>query len=209
MAVQVDFMKITILKFIFPLLAFSTVVVAEPIKVVFLGDSVTAGYGVAKENSYPALLQKKLIKKHPGLEVVNAGISGATTASAIANLKWQLRRPFQVLVLCLGGNDGLRGLKVENSEKNLSKVISMAQEKKIKILLIGMKIPENYGADYGKKFEAMYPRLAKKYKTTFMPFLLKDVATEKSLNLPDGIHPNEKGYEKVADNVLPYLERLL
>ena len=182
---------------------------AEPVKVVFLGDSVTAGYGVAKEKAYPALLEKKLKKKYSEIEVVNAGISGATTASAIANLKWQLRRPFQVLVLCLGGNDALRGLKVENSEKNLSKVISMAQEKKIKVLLVGMKVPKNYGAKYLKNFEAMYPRLAKKHKTAFMPFLLKDVATVKSLNLPDGIHPNEEGYKKIADNVLPYLEKLL
>ena len=182
---------------------------AKTVKIVALGDSVTAGYGVAKADAYPALLQKALEKKHPDIQVVNAGISGATTASAVSNIKWQLRRPFELLILCLGGNDGLRGLKLKQSEENLSKAIVMVQKKGIKVLLVGMKIPKNYGSAYRKKLEAMYPRLAKKHKVSYMPFLLKDVGGVKDLNLPDGIHPNEKGYIKITENLLPYVEKLL
>lgn len=200
-----------ILKTVFFLIFFLNiqVIYAKEIKIVALGDSVTAGYSVAKENAYPAILQKKLRPKYPGIKIINAGISGATTASAISNLKWQLRQNFDVLILCLGGNDGLRGLKLEKSQENLSNVIKMAQAKNIKVLLVGMKIPKNYGEDYRNKFDQMYISLATKFKLTFMPFLLQDVATNKLLNLADGIHPNEKGYLKIADNLLPYIEKLL
>lgn len=177
--------------------------------VVALGDSVTQGYGVAKSSAYPALIEQKLKKRHPKIKVINAGISGATTASAISNLKWQLKRPFDVLVICLGGNDGLRGLNLKQSEKNLSEAIDLAKKNKVKVLLVGMKIPENYGLKYRKQFEGIYKKLAKKHKVPLMPFLLKDVGAVKSLNLPDGIHPNEKGYEKIAVNLLPYIEKLL
>jgi len=177
--------------------------------IVALGDSVTSGYGVAKEQAYPYLLETALQKSHPGSKVVNAGIAGATTASAISNLKWQLRRPFDILILCLGGNDGLRGLKLKQSKKNLEKAITMAREKGIKVLLVGMEIPKNYGESYRKEFRSLYKDLARVHKIPFMPFLLKDVGAVKSLNLPDGIHPNEKGYQKVTENLLPYVEKLL
>ena len=177
--------------------------------IVALGDSVTAGYGVAKEEAYPFLLEKKLQKKFPGAKVINAGISGATTASAISNLRWQMKRKFDLLILCLGGNDGLRGLNLKNSKNNLSRAITVAKENGIKVLLVGMKIPKNYGGQYRKEFEAMYPALAKKHNVPLMPFLLKDVGAVKSLNLPDGIHPNAKGYKIVAENIFPIVEKLL
>lgn len=177
--------------------------------IVALGDSVTAGYGVAKQEAYPALLEVALKKKNPNIKVINAGISGATSANAISNLKWQMRRPFDILILCLGGNDGLRGLKLKQTEENLSKAINIALEKNIKVLLVGMRIPQNYGKKYQSDFFKMYKRLAKKHKISYMPFLLKDVALNDELNLPDGIHPNEKGYKKVAENILPYVEKML
>lgn len=182
---------------------------AEKITIVAMGDSVTAGYGVAKEKAWPALLEKKLKREHENIKVINAGISGATTASAVSNLKWQLKRKFQILILCLGGNDGLRGLDLKQSEKNLAKAISMAKSSGAKVLLVGMKLPKNYGEDYRKQFSNIYPRLAKEHKVSFMPFLLKDVGGIKDLNLPDGIHPNEKGYQKVVENIFPYVEKLL
>ena len=132
------------LKIIF-LLLIAPSLFANSLKIVALGDSVTVGYGVAKQDAYPAVLQKKLQKKYPGLQVINAGSSGSTTASAISSLKWQLKHPFQILILCLGGNDGLRGLKLESSEKNISKVIAMSQANGIKVLLVGMRIPKIMG----------------------------------------------------------------
>jgi len=198
-------MKLSILLCLF----FPFALVASPVRVVALGDSLTEGYGVSKSSSYPALLQKRLEKDYPGIVIVNAGISGATTASGVSNLKWQLKKPFDLLILCLGGNDGLRGLPLQNSKKNLSKTLKLAKENGVKVILAGMKIPLNYGVKYRKEFEKIYQDLAKEHNVSFIPFLLKGVGGVKALNLPDGIHPNEKGYEKVVDNVLPYVRKLL
>lgn len=191
--------------FTFSLGAFS----AESVRIVFLGDSLTAGYGVAKESAYPSLVEKLLQEKGHEVEVINAGISGSTTASALSRLKWQLRSPFQVLVLALGANDGLRGLSVGNARKNLSKTIELAKSKNIKVLLVGMKMPKNYGKRYRQGFSEMFPKLAKEHEVLLMPFLLDGVGGVKELNQPDGIHPNEKGYKVISQKILPYIERLL
>jgi len=187
----------------------SGAVQAEPV-VLCLGDSLTEGYGVAPEQSYPSLLEKRLRGDgHPELRVVNAGISGSTTASAVSRLRWQLRAKPDVVVLALGGNDGLRGLELSQTEKNLDGAITLAKSKGVRVVLAGMKIPPNYGADYTRRFEAMYPALARKHEVALIPFLLEGVAARPELNLPDGIHPNASGYEIVVETVLESLAPLL
>ena len=178
-------------------------------KIVVLGDSIADGFGVAKERAYPALLESSLKAKGHSVQVINAGISGSTTASALSRLKWQLRDKPKILVLELGGNDGLRGIDVDASKQNLSKAILLATKSGVQVLLTGMKLPQNYGKKYRLQFESMFQDLSKKHKTAFMPFLLEGVGGVPEFNLADGIHPNEKGHQKIADNLLPYIEKLL
>jgi acyl-CoA thioesterase-1 len=186
----------------FCLFSFSTF--AETI--LFLGDSLTEGYRLAKEEAYPALIEKKLKKEHEDIKVINGGVSGATSASGMKRLDWYLKAKPDIMVLALGANDGLRGLKVKDTEKNLSSVIEKAHNRGIKVILAGMKMPTNYGEPYRSHFEEMFPKLAKKYKIKLIPFLLEDVAIKKELNLSDGIHPNAKGHEVMARTVLKVLE---
>lgn len=178
--------------------------------VLCLGDSLTEGFGVAPEQSYPSLLERRL--RAGGREdarVVNAGISGSTTASAVSRLRWQLRAEPDVVILALGGNDGLRGLDLEQTRRNLSEAIALARSKDVRVVLAGMKLPPNYGPDYTRRFEAIFPALAEQHGVALIPFLLEDVAAKPELNLPDGIHPNARGYEVVVDNVLETLLPLL
>lgn len=169
--------------------------------IVFLGDSLTEGYGVAKESSFPSLIQKKLDQEKLVVKVVNAGISGSTTASALSRLTWQLKQNPDVLFLALGANDGLRGLPIAQSRENLSKAIELAKSKNVKVILAGMLMPPNYGEKYRKEFEGLFKELAKKYQLVFVPFLLEGVAGKSELNLPDGIHPNEAGHKVIADKI--------
>lgn len=175
----------------------------EPIVIVALGDSLTEGYGLTKEEAYPALLQERLQRTFPQVKVINAGVSGSTSASGESRLKWQLKNKPQMLFLALGANDGLRGQNVDALKKNLDKTIQLAKANNVYVILAGMKIPLNYGDDYRKKYEAIFPALAKTHKVDLVPFLLEGVATNKALNLPDGIHPNAEGYKKIADALLP------
>lgn len=177
-----------------------------PLIMAVIGDSLVDGYGLPKSKLFPALIEEKL-KQHfnQASEVINSGIDGSTTASALSRLKWIEKRHPQVIMIVLGGNDGLRGLPLKDSQKNLAETIEYAQSKNIKVILAGMKLPTNYGAEYRNQFEKLYQELAEKYQLIFIPFVLKDVATVKELNLPDGIHPNEKGHQKVADLVYPYV----
>jgi acyl-CoA thioesterase I len=174
--------------------------------VLILGDSLTEGYRLAKEEAYPYLVEQELKKTHPKIKVINGGVSGATTASAMKRLDWYLKAKPEYMVLALGANDGLRGLKVSEAEKNLSQVIEKAKSRNIEVILAGMEIPSNYGEKYRQNFRVIYPRLAKKYELTLIPFLLEDVATVKELNLTDGIHPNAKGHKVMAKTVIKYLE---
>lgn len=179
-------------------------------KIVFLGDSLTEGYGVDKENAYPSIIQKELDEKDPGkYKVINGGVSGSTTASGISRLRWFLKAKPSILVLALGANDGLRGIKVSESKKNLEKVIQLAQESDLKIILCEMHLPTNYGKEYRVSFNKMFKEVQKKYKTGFIPFLLDGVGGKKEMNIEDGIHPNIKGHKKVAQNVLKYLREYL
>lgn len=191
---------------------FSSTVSAEEgksLKLLFLGDSLTEGYGVSKDKSYPQWVKKKLAKKGLKVDILNGSISGSTTASSLSRMKWFLKAKPEVVFLALGANDGLRGIKVEESEKNLAKAIELAQSQKLTVVLAGMMVPPNYGPDYGKKFKAMYPNLSKKYGVKLLPFLLEGVAGEKEFNQEDGIHPNEAGHEKMGEKVANFLYPLL
>jgi acyl-CoA thioesterase-1 len=185
------------------------------IKILFLGDSLTEGYGISKEKAYPVLVQDGLnayfTKRRMGkrVEVINAGVSGSTSASALSRLRWFLKRKPKVLFLAMGSNDGLRGVPIPEMEKNLDATLALAQREGMKIVIAGMKLPPNYGPERRAEFEGVFSRLAKKYEASLLPFLLVGVGGEKELNIEDGAHPNEKGHRKIAETVQPYLEKIL
>ena len=171
-------------------------------KIVALGDSLTAGRGLLETQSYPALLQQKLNEDGYNWEVVNAGISGDTTAAGLQRLDWALQGPdVRILILELGANDGLRGLPVAEMRKNLAAIIERVQRKRIAVLLAGMEAPPNYGLEYAASFRQVYRELARDYHVTFVPFMLDRVAGVSSLNQSDGIHPNIEGTRIVADTL--------
>lgn len=173
---------------------------------VIIGDSVTEGYGIGKESAYPYLLEKEL----PGWKVTNSGISGSTSASAPGRVKWALKSKPDAILLVLGGNDGLRGLKVQEMKKNLSEAIQLAKSgKNVKVLLAGYQAPPNYGSAYTKSFSAVFPELAKEHSVPLFPFILEGVAGNPGLNIADGIHPNEKGQKLILKNLLPFLKKEL
>jgi acyl-CoA thioesterase-1 len=178
-------------------------------RIVFLGDSLTAGLGLPDGRSYPALIGKKLKDRGHPHEVVNAGVSGDTSAGGARRLDWSLEGDVRVLVLALGANDGLRGLPTEDLKKNLKVVLDRATTRGIPVILAGMEAPPNNGADYTRAFRGVYVDLAKEYRVRFIPFLLQGVAGDPSLNQADGIHPNIRGAEIVADLVWAELEPLL
>lgn len=176
-----------------------------PTRVVCLGDSLTEGYGLAPEQSYPRVLERGLRERGLEVEVVNAGISGSTSASAVARLRWQLRAEPDVVVLALGANDGLRGVDLEATRGHLSRAIELAKSRGVRVVLGGMQIPPNYGPEYTREFAALFPALAEEHDVALVPFLLEGVAADPDLNLPDGIHPNARGAKRVAQNVLEVL----
>lgn len=182
----------------------STSAMAETI--LFLGDSLTEGYQLSKEEAYPALIEKELKKNNKNIKVINGGVSGATSASGMKRMDWYLKAKPDILVLALGANDGLRGLKVTETEKNLSQVIEKAQGRGISVILAGMKMPTNMGEVYRSQFENIFPKIAKKYSIKLIPFILEGVGGVPKYNLPDGIHPNAKGHEIMAKTILKVLE---
>src|SRR6185295_2990863 len=177
-------------------------------RVVFLGDSLTAGLGLDEDEAYPALLERELRKEGLPVQVINAGVSGDTTAGGLSRLGWLLGQHPDVIVVGLGANDGMRALPVEETEKNLREIVRRAKASGARVLLLGMRIPPNYGP-YADDFAALYPRLAKELDVPLVPFLLDGVGGVRGLNQADGIHPTAEGQEIVAKNVLPYLEELL
>jgi acyl-CoA thioesterase-1 len=178
---------------------------AKP-RVVFLGDSLTAGLGLATDQSYPALIGRRLKDAGFDFEVVNAGVSGDTSAGGVRRLDWSLEGDVRVLIVALGGNDGLRGLPAGEMKKNLAAILDRAREKKIAVILAGMEAPPNNGPDYTREFRSVYADLAREYDVRFIPFLLQGVAGDASLNQADGIHPNARGVEMVAGLVWQELE---
>ena len=179
--------------------------------ILFLGDSITAGYGLDLEQAFPALIQEKIDAKRWNFKVVNAGQSGDTSAGGLSRLEWLLKNRVDVLVLELGANDGLRGLPAETTRKNLQAIIDRTKGKypEAKVIVAGMKVPPNMGGDYGRKFEAVFGDLAKKNKAVLIPFVLEGVGGSRELNLADGIHPTARGHEIVAANVWKVLEPVL
>lgn len=180
-----------------------------PKKFVILGDSLTEGYGVAQSAAFPALLQKKVDTDKLNWKVISSGSSGSTSASGLQRIKWIAKDKPDIVLVLLGSNDGLRGLKVEETEKNLNDTIAWAKNNNITVALGQLHVPPNYGKDYEKKFSAVYAKVAAKNKIQLGPFLLDKVAGNKDLNLADGIHPNEKGHQIVADNLYPFVKKLL
>lgn len=178
-------------------------------RIVVLGDSLTAGLGLPAEEAYPALLQKMVEAQGLNYEVVNAGVSGDTSAGGLSRLDWALDGDVRFLVVALGGNDGLRALPPEELRQNLSTIIERAQAKHITVVLAGMEAPRNFGRDYVVKFHNVYPALARQYHVAFVPFLLQDVAGIERLNQRDGIHPTAEGAQIVAKNVWSVLEPAL
>ena len=172
-----------------------------------MGDSLTAGYGVAREEAWPGLLEADLKTEGISLRVRNAGTSGLTSAGAIEALSWQLSGDILILFLAIGANDGLRGLDLGQSRKNISSIVREAQVRGVQVVLAGMKIPPNYGPAYAKRFEAMYVEIAREHRLKLMPFLLEGVAGRPRYNLEDGIHPNAEGHRLIAGNVLAFLKK--
>jgi acyl-CoA thioesterase I len=177
--------------------------------VVFLGDSLTAGLGLDEDQAYPAILDRELREEGMPIRAVNAGVSGDTTAGGLSRIGWILGQRPDVVVVALGGNDGLRALPVEQAEKNLREIVRRSQAAGARVLLVGMKMPPNYGPDYTSRFEAMYRDIAKDMNVPLLPFLLEGVGGIRNLNQGDGIHPTAEGQEILAKNVLPYLEEML
>lgn len=181
------------------------------VRILAIGDSLTFGYEVGREKTWPALLQKKL-REHgfDDLRVINAGMSGATSAFGLSALKFHLKRYTpDLLIYALGANDGLRGLDPGAMEDNMKKTLSLAKSKNIKILLLGMKAPPNYGKTFPTNFEAAFSRVAKEQQVAFIPFFLEGVAGRPELNQPDGIHPNPKGYEIITETIFKATVKLL
>jgi acyl-CoA thioesterase-1 len=183
-------------------------VAAKP-RVVFLGDSLTAGLGLPSDQSYPALIGKKLKEQGYDYEIVNAGVSGDTSAGGLRRLDWSIEGDVRALVLALGANDGLRGLPPDDMKRNLEAVLERAKARNIPVVLAGMEAPPNNGPDYTRAFRQVYTELANEYPVRFVPFLLLGVAGNASLNQGDGIHPNARGAEIVADLVWKELEPAL
>jgi acyl-CoA thioesterase-1 len=180
-----------------------------PPVVVFLGDSLTAGLGLAAEEAFPALVAAALAARGAPIRAINAGVSGDTTAGGLRRLDWALKSRPQVVVVALGANDGLRGQPLRSIEDNLRAIVERARAAGARVLLAGMLMPPNYGGEYASGFAAIYPRLAKQLGVPLVPFLLEGVAGHPELNQPDGIHPTAEGQRIVARNVEPYLAELV
>jgi acyl-CoA thioesterase-1 len=178
-------------------------------RIVAFGDSLTAGLGLLEQEAYPALLQRKIDEAGYGFEVVNAGVSGDTSAGGMRRLDWALEGDAKVLIVAFGGNDGLRGLPVAQMKENLSAIIDKARERNVVVILAGMEAPPNFGQEYATQFRQAFRDVALTKKVLFVPFLLNNVAGKPELNQADGIHPNQQGTQIVAATVWAVLEPLL
>ncbi|WP_193771400.1 arylesterase [Candidatus Magnetaquicoccus inordinatus] len=190
------------------MLSFSHPAAAEP-RILCFGDSLTAGYGVASGADYPSLLQQRLREKGFAHRVINAGISGETTAGGLRRLLGLLQQPPTLAIVALGANDGLRGLSTQEMKHNLSEIVRQLKQAGVRPVLAGMRVPPNYGRRYSDEFAAVFTQLAKEHQIPLLPFLLARVAGEATLNLDDGIHPNAAGYRQVLENVWETLHPLL
>jgi acyl-CoA thioesterase-1 len=178
-------------------------------RIIAFGDSLTAGYGVAEDQAFPVRLQAWLGAHDIGAEVINAGVSGDTSAGGLARLDWALGDGADAVLVELGANDALRGIDPKVTEANLDQILAKLQARKVKVLLLGMQAPANWGRDYQQQFGAIYPDLAKKYHVPLYPFFLDGVALQPDLVQADGLHPNPRGVEIMVNRVGPYVARLL
>ena len=178
-------------------------------RIVAFGNSLTAGLGVSADETYPAQLQQHLDRSGIRYRVVNAGVSGDTTAGGLRRVSWILKSRPHVVILELGGNDGLRGLSLSETRSNLEQIIQKLQEASVTVVLAGIQIPPNYGKEYTAAFQEIYPALAKKYGLVFIPFILEGVAGSVTLNQADGIHPTAEGYQIIARHVFDKLKPIL
>lgn len=178
-------------------------------RLLVLGDSLAAGYGLAPEEAFPAQLEKALQQAGYQVSVINAGVSGDTTAGGLSRLSWTMSSDPQLVIVELGGNDALRGLPPEETRANLDAILEYLTSSGVKVILAGMRSPLNLGKDYTTAFDRIYPQLASKYQVAFYPFFLEGVALDAKLNQPDGIHPNAAGVKEIVTRFLPVVESVL
>lgn len=182
---------------------------AEPLRIVALGDSLTAGLGLAEGDAFPMKLQRALRVKGHNVEVINAGVSGDTASGGLARLDWSVPDGTAGVILELGANDALRGVDPAVTREALEAIIVRLKERRIPVLLAGMRAPRNLGAEYVAAFDRIYPDLAETHDLVFFPFFLEGVATDPKLNQGDGIHPNAAGVDEIVARILPAVERLI
>jgi len=177
-------------------------------RIVILGDSITAGYGLDPRESYPAVLQKKIDRAKLPFVVANAGVSGDTTAGGLRRVAWAMTKGADILVIALGGNDGLRGISPAETKKNLLGIVSKARTRnpKIQIFIAGVQMPDNMGPEFTERFKTLFPAVAKESKSTLIPFLIEGVGGDEKLNQADGIHPTAEGQKIIAENVWKILQ---
>jgi acyl-CoA thioesterase-1 len=182
---------------------------SAPIKIAVLGDSLAAGYGIKPEQAFPVRLETALKAQGRNVTILNQGVSGDTTAGGLDRLDWMLADKPDIVLVELGGNDALRGIDPATTEKNLAAIVEKLQAAHVTVWLAGMMAPRNLGSDYVKAFDGLYKRIADKYKAPLYPFILDGVAQDPALNQADGLHPNPKGAEIVADRLLPFVTKNL
>lgn len=182
---------------------------AAPVKILAFGDSLTAGYGVAPEDAYPVKLQAALKAKGYDVQIINAGVSGDTTAGGIARLDWALGDHPDYALVELGANDALRGLDPADAQANLDRILTGLKQAKVKVLLMGMLAPRNWGADYAQRFDKIFPDLAAQHDVPLYPFFLDGVALDPKLNQPDMLHPTAAGVDVIVERTLPAIQKLL
>ena len=185
------------------------VAVAEPVKILALGDSLTAGYGLVNEDAFTSQLQRALKADGLDVTVINAGVSGDTSAGGRARLGWALADKPEAIIIELGANDGLRGLEPAETERNLDAIVGEVKARGLAVLLSGMMAPPNLGKEYGAKFNAIYPKLAKKHGVLFDPFFLEGVAADPALNQADRVHPNVEGVQVIVNRLVPVVRELV
>ncbi len=182
---------------------------AEPIRILGFGDSLMAGYGLPEAESFPSRIESALRSRGYHVRVVNAGVSGDTTAGGAARIGWSLAEGPDAAIVELGGNDGLRGISPEDTRRNLETILKSLAERDIPVLFTGMFAPPNMGREYGNAFREVFDDLAQEYEVIYYPFFLEGVAAEPDLNQPDGIHPNARGVDEIVRRIMPDLENLI
>jgi acyl-CoA thioesterase-1 len=197
-----------VLIFLLPLLLFGQ---ENPKRILFYGDSITAGYGIGEENAFPAFIQQKIDSLDWNFKAVNGGSSGETSAGGLSRINWMLRQPVSVFVLELGGNDGLRGIDLDATKKNLQNIIDRVEAKypNAAIVIAGMQVPPNLGPEYTRQFKGIYPELAEENNAELIPYFLDDLGGDSQLMQPDGIHPTEAGHRLLAEKTWDVLKSVL